>query len=529
MNPSALAEAILALQRRPVIPQLPLGVQRKISEPILPLSDPLVHMNSLTYFQIQIAIQNMQQQNILHTSNPNPLEIPVLSQSGLDSAAQVIGLTANLINNVISMTTNNGTIGQLANHPNMQAQAAKLMHSLHSLFLAGNSANEGHQAALLASLLEMPGGLQNISLLGNILKPQLIPQQIQPQVQLPAPPPPPPALQPPPVIPRKVERSESRRKRGHIEKIVQNPKRHSPENKEPQNGAQVLQEIPKETVLPAHMASRFDQIFDEIYGPSTDDVVEVKDEVLDVEGEAEKETENRNPRLNVLSISDSSAFRKVSKGPEPVGEAKPINEARNSTPDGRVDDLDGALLERIASLGLAHFTESGHPRHLDEKLSCDWRGNVILKQAEAEVEMYLLRGDLDYVRRMIGDWRKMQNLCIRINQRMRMDDVHVNETVRKMQLADVAVLLCLPVGETFDELASQQSAFSAQFVEYLRSKAVAGVANVPQTEQSSVCMAQFFPPSEFADYYLKSLSKEYFDRIQLRKLSYLLCVVCPDE
>ncbi|CAJ0945696.1 unnamed protein product, partial [Mesorhabditis belari] len=450
-------------------------------------------MNNLPITTLVDALSAFQKKNPIEPFPAIPLNFQQLHQqqsfpnNSIESTISVTSLTASLLTNMLNLAQQNGSLHQLASNSALVASFSKLMQSVSSFFLAATQSTEAKQAALLHQILETPSNFSNLLLLQQLV------HQNQQKTE--------------PVKSEVRRRKRSFQGEARSEKSESStPKRNSPNEEH--------FEYTRE-----HMEKSLDRI--------------LREELLDIyedEENGEVEQLKEISRLHVddkLEKNDGSAFRKVS--------SKSPAFSLNGISSNSIESIDqsltipGKILSQLEELAIGHGMKAQRPDNL-EKMPVIWQGTLAMKAHEAQVQMHLLAGSPEYVARSIGNTQLVSGLCLRINQRMRCVPEQIQSVVSKLEDAtNTAMLVCLPVGETREELQLSQSIFETAFIEYFTQKAAAGIANVPHTEHTSACVAHVFPPGDFANHYLKHYSKDFYNTMLKKKIRYLVVIITPED
>ncbi|KAH7713121.1 hypothetical protein AAVH_19520 [Aphelenchoides avenae] len=140
------------------------------------------------------------------------------------------------------------------------------------------------------------------------------------------------------------------------------------------------------------------------------------------------------------------------------------------------------LRERLSSLRQDQANNESDLHRITSKdpYPVTWQGEIQMKAAYVLVQMHRVSGSMRWIdatnRELVNELDGLR--CIKITQRMRLEPLHIENLVRQMEKEDNFIaLVCLLCGRSWEEIHMQTKRMSSSFVEYFKSKAVAGIVN----------------------------------------------------
>ncbi|CAI4228560.1 unnamed protein product [Auanema sp. JU1783] len=247
--------------------------------------------------------------------------------------------------------------------------------------------------------------------------------------------------------------------------------------------------------------------------------------------------------------STGSAFRKVSSKSEIGSTASSSSESSqwgntisppNSSPQSIADlsplsnDTQALIQEVVLNL------KSSIEAEKESQFPALWRGQILMKHNATLVQMHLVQGSKDFLTDCLGELADQTMIrsttskpSMRINQRMRADNNHVQNLLLKLNSGIGCACLCLPIGFTREECNINNEAMKTQFMDYFSNKSAAGIANLPRTDKIPASLVYVFPPNDFTESYMKTYSESLFDRIRRASqngvVPYLFIVIVPSD
>ncbi|XP_070174292.1 uncharacterized protein [Littorina saxatilis] len=129
-----------------------------------------------------------------------------------------------------------------------------------------------------------------------------------------------------------------------------------------------------------------------------------------------------------------------------------------------------------------------------------WQGMLALKNDQSYVQMHFVSGSKDLPEQALPRAICNQALPFRISQRMHLEQPNLEGVTKRMKNEkDYTLLLAVPCGVNHLDITDQTKNLTVGFIEYLRSKLVAGIVNVSQPGTNQPAFVVYvFPPCEFS-------------------------------
>ncbi|XP_068598358.1 msx2-interacting protein [Brachionichthys hirsutus] len=142
-----------------------------------------------------------------------------------------------------------------------------------------------------------------------------------------------------------------------------------------------------------------------------------------------------------------------------------------------------------------------------------WQGLLALKNDTAAVQLHFVCGNKALAIRSLP--LQEGGTLLRIVQRMRLEASQLETVARRMTGdSDFCLLLALPCGRDQEDVLNQTQALKAAFINYLQTKLVAGIINIPNpVSNQPAYVVQIFPPCEFSESHLSQLAPDLLNMI----------------
>uniref|UniRef100_A0A183CC03 RRM domain-containing protein n=1 Tax=Globodera pallida TaxID=36090 RepID=A0A183CC03_GLOPA len=158
-----------------------------------------------------------------------------------------------------------------------------------------------------------------------------------------------------------------------------------------------------------------------------------------------------------------------------------------------------------------------------------WQGQLAMKNADTLVQMHKVCGNEALIQQMNGELSALNENGIpllRINQRMRLEQTHLENLIRKMEKEENQLaLICLPCGRDREDVVIQTQKMSVAFIEYFSSKSAAGIVSSGATQQPSAMVAHIFPPSDFSRMLLSRNAPDLLRTVESLNAGYLFVIL----
>uniref|UniRef100_A0A914GR31 Msx2-interacting protein n=1 Tax=Globodera rostochiensis TaxID=31243 RepID=A0A914GR31_GLORO len=158
-----------------------------------------------------------------------------------------------------------------------------------------------------------------------------------------------------------------------------------------------------------------------------------------------------------------------------------------------------------------------------------WQGQLAMKNADTLVQMHKVCGNEALIQQMNGELSALNENGIpllRINQRMRLEQTHLENLIRKMEREENQLaLICLPCGRDREDVVIQTQKMSVAFIEYFSSKSAAGIVSSGATQQPSSMVAHIFPPSDFSRMLLSRNAPDLLRTVESLNAGYLFVIL----
>ena len=160
-----------------------------------------------------------------------------------------------------------------------------------------------------------------------------------------------------------------------------------------------------------------------------------------------------------------------------------------------------------------------------------WRGALVLKNSSFLTKMHLVSGDVHLVDNLMRDPSTTETPCLRITQRLRLDQPKLDEMIRRVcsnTQSGQSVLLAMPgLSQTSDDPSTEvQQRPLKNLVTYFKQKESAGVISLPpyqDKDRSNVGVLHAFPPCQFSQDFLSKRAPSL--KLEVEKDEYLVIVV----
>ncbi|KAK6176222.1 hypothetical protein SNE40_014546 [Patella caerulea] len=129
-----------------------------------------------------------------------------------------------------------------------------------------------------------------------------------------------------------------------------------------------------------------------------------------------------------------------------------------------------------------------------------WQGPLALKNDSSFVQMHFVAGNQELVKLTLPQLSTVDQVPLRIAQRMRMEQTQLEGVSKRMQMdSDYCLLLAVPCGRDHIDVAQQTKGLTEGFIQYLQLKQAAGIVNIPMPgSQQPAYVVHIFPPCEFS-------------------------------
>ena len=146
-----------------------------------------------------------------------------------------------------------------------------------------------------------------------------------------------------------------------------------------------------------------------------------------------------------------------------------------------------------------------------------WQGFLGLKTEYATVQFHYVSGCKELARVSLPTvipQPEMTMPTLRIQQRMRLEEEHLNGVSRKMNKPmEHCILLALPCGKDTKDVELQSKHLRSHFITYLQLKSAAGIVNIPGTDQDNSFVVHVFPSCDFANVTMGGIAPDLLARV----------------
>ncbi|ESO88768.1 hypothetical protein LOTGIDRAFT_125421, partial [Lottia gigantea] len=145
-----------------------------------------------------------------------------------------------------------------------------------------------------------------------------------------------------------------------------------------------------------------------------------------------------------------------------------------------------------------------------------WRGQLALKNDSSFVQMHFVSGNQGLVKLTLPQISPMDQVPLRIAQRMRMEQSQLEGVSKRMQMdSDYCLLIAVPCGRDPMDISQQTKGLTEGFIQYLQQKQAAGIVNIPMPgSQQPAYVVHIFPPCEFSHEAVLRANPPLFDQIR---------------